>query len=124
MQNIQDVWERMEKTKREQKNIRLLYRDALEASREYREVTEQLKTLGQKKKQIEAETKAELGSQYERLSKLKKEAELDREMLTDIAISTLMKGEPVKITDPEDNEYEPVFSVRFRKVNVVSQRVE
>lgn len=124
MQNIQDVWQRMQETKREQKSIRLLYRDALEASREYREVTEQLKTLGQKKKQIEAETKAELGSQYERLSKLKKETELDREMLTDIAISTLMKGEPVKITDPEDNEYEPVFSVRFRKANVVNQRVE
>jgi len=44
-------------------------------------------------------------------------------LLTDLAINTLMSGETVKITDAENNEYEPKFSVSFRKTNVVRKEV-
>ena len=48
--------------------------------------------------------------------------DLDKELLADIAISTLMKGETVKIEDSEKNVYEPIFSVKCKKVNQVDQR--
>ncbi len=122
MQDLKDVWGRMQGTKQQQKTIRLLYKDSLESNREYRDLVEQLKQLKAKKSQIETETKSEMGKQYEELSRLAKELSLDKEMLADIAISSLMKGDPVKLTDEHDVEYEPVFSVRFRKLNEVSQR--
>lgn len=120
MQNIQDVWIRIQETKKQQKHIRQMYKDSLTASQEYAELAEKIKTLGQRKKQIEAEAKADLGGEYDKLNSLKKEAQLDQELLSDIAVSTMMKGETVKITDGENNEYEPIFNVKFKKVNVVT----
>jgi hypothetical protein len=121
MQNIQDVWVRIQETKKQQKNIRQIYKDTLESSAEHKELGEKIKTLAARKKQIESEAKAELGSEYEKLNALKKEIQLDSELLSDIAVSNLMKGETVKITDGENNEYEPVFNVRFKKVNEVNK---
>lgn len=119
MQNLQEVWNRVQATKQQQKHIRQMYKDSLEASSEYKEITEKVKALASRKKQLEAEAKADLGAEYEKLNALKKEIQLDNELLSDIAVSQLMKGETVKITDTEENEYEPVFSVRFKKVLVV-----
>ena len=121
MQNIQDVWIRIQDTKKQQKNIRQIYKDTLESSAEHKELTEKIKTLTARKKQIEAEAKSDLGSEYEKLNALKKDIQLDQELLSDIAVSNLMKGETIKITDGENNEYEPIFSVRFKKTNEVSQ---
>jgi hypothetical protein len=121
MQNIQDVWARIRETKKQQKNIRKIYQDALAGSAEHRELAEKVKTLAARKKQIEAEAKADLGGEYEKLNALKKEVQLDQELLSDIALSNLMKGETIKITDSDNNQYEPIFSVKFKKANEVSQ---
>ncbi len=122
MQNIQDVWMRIQETKKQQKHIQHMYKDSLENSQEYREITDKIKGLAMRKKQIEAEAKADLGGEYEKLNSLKKEVQLDKELLSDIAISNLMKGETVKIVDPEKNEYEPIFSVKFKKIREVAQK--
>ncbi len=121
MQNIQDVWIRIQETKKQQKNIRQIYKDTLESSSEHKELTEKIKTLAARKKQIEAEAKMDLGGDYEKLNALKKEAQLDQELLSDIAVSNLMKGETVKIVDGDNNEYEPIFSVKFKKTNEVTK---
>jgi len=124
MQNIQDVWRRIQETKKQQKHIQQMYKDSLESSQEYKELTDKIKGFAIRKKQVEAEAKSDLGSEYEKLNALKKEIQLDKELMSDIAISSLMKGETVKITDPENNEYEPVFSVKFKKANEVSQKAQ
>lgn len=124
MQNMQDIWIRLQDTKKQQREITLMYKDTLENSPEHKELTDQIKGLSLRKKQIEAEARAEMGSQYEKLNALKKDAQLDKELLSDVALNTLMKGETVKIVDTENNEYEPIFSVRFRKQNEVNQKQE
>ena len=40
----------------------------------------------------------------------------DIELLTDVALSSMMKGESVGISDKYENEYEPVFKVMFKKI--------
>ena len=122
MQHIQEVFNRIQGTKRERKLIQDSYKDALSSSQEYREVVEKIRGYQLRKKQIEEETKAEMGSEYEKFLGLKKDMEIDRELLTDIAINTLMKGETVQVKDHEENPYEPVFSVKFKKANVVNQK--
>ena len=118
MQNIQDVFSRIRSTKREQKQLKQVYKDALEASREYKEVAEKLRGYKLRKKQIEDGVKSELSSDYAKIEALKKDAELDKELLADIAINKLMAGEKIKVEDEDKNEYEPIFSVKFRKANV------
>jgi hypothetical protein len=47
---------------------------------------------------------------------MKADAETDQEMLSDLALNTLVKGETVQVTDEFENKYEPVFVVKFRRV--------
>jgi hypothetical protein len=69
---------------------------------------------------MEEQVKKELGEQYDKLESLKNDINLDKEMLADIAISTLMKGEGIgEIQDEFGNVYEPIFSVKFKKTGEV-----
>jgi hypothetical protein len=121
MQNIQEVFNRIQETKKEQKHIRTIYKDLLESSSEYRELSEKLQALKERKKQIETEARMELGGDADKIEVLKRDIKNDQEMLSDIALSTLMQGETVKIVDRDNNEYEPLFTVKFKKTNVVQQ---
>ncbi len=121
MQNIQDVSNASRGLKPSGGMSRINNKDAVSASAEYKDVTEKLRGYKLRKKQIEDQVKAELGQQYQKFEALKKDLELDKELLTDLAISTLLKGETVKVTDGEQNDYEPVFKVSFKKVNLVSK---
>lgn len=120
MRNIQEVFDGIQEKKRELRDIKKMYRDALESSGEYRELNEKMEQMKARKKQLEGVAWSEVGAKdtYE-TSKL--DIKQDREMLTDLAINSLMSGETVKLTDSENNEYEPKFSVSFKKTNVVNQ---
>ena len=52
MANIQEIFNRIQETKNKQKEIKAMYRDALANSFEYNEVTDKLKKLKEKKKEI------------------------------------------------------------------------
>ena len=64
----------------------------------------------------------ELGKDADRIEVLKRDIQQDQEALRDIALSTLMNGDTVKVVDQDNNEYEPIFSVKFKKGNIVDQR--
>ena len=116
MQNIQEIFNRIQITKKKQKDIRTAYKDALSTSLEYQELTEKLRTTREKKKQIEQTTREQFSSEFIKLEDLKIDIESDQEMLNDIALNKVMKGETIEIRDEYDNEYEPLFSVKFRKM--------
>lgn len=116
MRDIQEVYNELQENKKSQKEIRREYKDALVNANEYEETIEELKKLKEKKKQIENLTQAKLGARWDEYEKLKaKQAELDQ-MVTDIAMSTLMEGKTVAIKDEFDNAYEPVYKITFKKV--------
>ncbi len=116
MSKLDEVFFRIQKTKREQKKIRDTYKDALVSYPSYQKTVEELNELKEKKKKIEADVKADFRNDFTKLEDLKIDLDTDLEMLSDLAMTQLMKGETVKITDEENQiEYEPVFNVRFRK---------
>lgn len=116
MSKLDEVFFRIQKTKREQKKIRDAYKDALGSYPSYKKVIDEFNELKEKKKKIETEVKADFRSDFTKLEDLKIDLDTDNEMLSDLAISQLMKGETVKITDEENQiEYEPKFNVRFQK---------
>lgn len=118
MKSVQEVFSHLLEIKREQKEYATAYKNALDNTDNYTEITEQLKKLREKKKQIETAVKNQLGKAYEKLEELKADMQSEKEMLSDVAITTLMGGETVEVRDEYENLYEPVWSVKFKKTNI------
>lgn len=121
MANVQEVFNRIKDTKRKAKEIKRMYKDSLEASFEYREVLEKLEALKARKKQLETQIKEESAGEFAKLDAYKMHIKNDNELLSDIALNTLMAGETVQVKDENDDEYEPVFTVRFKKAHLVQK---
>ncbi len=115
MVNIQEIFNRLEETKRKQKDIRKMFKDALANSSEYTEIIEKIKVLRDRRVQIEDSIKADFSSEFTKLDDYKIDIASDSELLSDAALTKLMKGETVEIVDDKDTKYVPVFSVKFKK---------
>ncbi|NCO04558.1 MAG: hypothetical protein GW939_00240 [Candidatus Magasanikbacteria bacterium] len=116
MQDIQSVFVRIEENKKKLKDLKDTYNDALSTSQSFQEVQESLKSLKEKKKQIEQTIKDGFSSELIQMDDLKIDIASDKELLSDIALTQVMKGETVAVTDQYENEYEPTFSVKFKKI--------
>jgi predicted nuclease with TOPRIM domain len=116
MQNIQEIFNRIQKAKQKQKELRKMYKEALEQTPGYKDIVEDYKELRDKKKQIENEIKQDFAKEFEELDDLKTDIQTDQELLSDIAFNKLVKGETVEVTDNDDNNYEPIFTVKFKKM--------
>lgn len=114
---IQEVFNRIQESKKEQKKIKDMYRDALSVSEKYQATLEELKELKEKKKKIENGIQDDFGKEFEKLETFKADIQNDQQILSDLAISKVSKGERIEIEDQNNVSYEPIFSVRFRKKN-------
>jgi len=115
-QQLPDVFKRLQDKKKEQRDLRAMYRDALSVNGQYKEISEELEALKLKKKKIEAGVQAELKEEFDKLEGLKLNIAGDAQVLSDLAVGQLARGEAIKIVDENNIEYEPVFTVRFAKV--------
>ena len=116
MQNIQEIFARIQEAKAKMKDLRASYKEALETTPGYKDAVENANTAKEKKKQIEQVVQEQFASEITQISDLKIDIASDQELLSDIAMTQLMKGETVGVTDKYDNEYEPIFAVKFKKV--------
>lgn len=114
-QNINDVFKRIQEKKKEQRELKRMFRDALSVNGEYQEVLEELEALKLKKKKIELGVKSDFKEEHDKIEGLKLNIAGDNQMLSDLALTQLTSGEEVKIVDENKVEYEPVFTVRFKK---------
>ena len=87
MQNIQEVFNRIQAAKKEQKEIKTMYRDALVNNKEYTDLIDEIKTLRERKKSIEATIQEGFHDEFITLEQLKTEIQSDQEMLSDIAFN-------------------------------------
>lgn len=117
MQDIQAVFMRIEETKKKMKDLKSAYSDALKNAQEYQEVLDKQKSIRERKKQIEQAIKDQFSSELMKLEDLKIDMASDMELLSDMAMTQMMKGETVQVTDPYNNTFEPVFAVKFKKVS-------
>ena len=114
MRDIKEIFERIQEQKREQREINKAVREALENSSEYDSVKEQIERLRLKKLRIEDAARGDLDQKMDLLKLNIKEG---IQVMSDVALTTIMKGESVKLVDSDNNEYEPIFSVRFKKTS-------
>jgi DNA polymerase III delta prime subunit len=117
MQDIQQIFNRIQEAKKKQKDIRKMYKDALDGVTEFQEIQEKMKSLREKKKRIETTIKEQFSSEITKLEDLKIDLESDAQLLADIALAKVSKGELIEIKDQDENEYEPIFNVKFKKIS-------
>ncbi len=113
--DLQEIFKRIQEIKKEQRDIKKEYRDSLAQMPDYSKAIEELEKVKEKKLMYEQKAKDALGKRYERLEELTSEMKSNWEMLTDVAMTTLMDGKTVEAVDEYGNKYEPVFAVRFKK---------
>lgn len=116
MQNMQEIFNRIETTKADQRKIKSVYREALENSKSYQEVVASYKEIKEKKKKIEETIKEDFKTEMTRLNEIKTDLESDKLLMSDLAINEIVKGHLIEIIDKDNNKYEPLFSVRFKKL--------
>ena len=116
MSQLNQVFARLQEQQKAQRELKKMYRDALAVNGAYHKIGEELDALKIKKKQNEAGVKADLKEEFDKLEGLKLNIAGDKQMLSDITLTHLSKGEPVKVIDEHQVEYEPVFNVRFQKI--------
>ncbi|GEM_PF-372667 len=117
MKEIQEIFNELKETKREQSEIRAEYKDLLIQNQEYQELKEQLDELKMRKKEIETISQSQMGSRWDRLDDLKITIADLKQIQSDIAMTTLIEGKPVEVVDEYNNLYEPNFSVSFKKTS-------
>ena len=116
-QQLQLIYDEVLMQKKEARDLKEMYKDALAQADEYQELTEKITKLREKRKQIEIRIQGELGKAWEKLEDIKYENKTKKEMMTYLALTALMKGETVELKDEYENHYEPVWSVKFVKVD-------
>lgn len=117
MQDIQEIFNRIQAKKAELKDLKTIYKDVLDNSQEYQELLEEMRVFKQKKKDLESIFKDELANEIMKMEEIKLDIKTDQEMIGDIALTTIMQGNEVQLTDEYDSVYEPIFSVKFKKTN-------
>lgn len=121
MKSLDEVFAKIQQVKHDQRELRKAYKEALERTPNYKSSVEDLTALREKKKKIEAQVREEFSKEFDKLESLKLDLEEHNMMLTDIALSKLMKGEHVEVKDEYNSVYEPMFVVRFKKTNVITE---
>ncbi|HMR55360.1 MAG TPA: hypothetical protein PKD34_02090 [Candidatus Doudnabacteria bacterium] len=116
MNELQTVFGRMKETRQKQKEIRAMYKDQLLGNQEYQNIIDKLNELKEKKKMIENEIQNDMEADFQKLDAYKMHLVNDQELLADLALNQLVSGETVEIVDENDQKYEPIFSVKFKKV--------
>jgi len=115
MKSIQEIFNRLQDKKKQVKVVRQKYKQELASSSEHQRLTEDMEKLRAKKKAYEQSIREQTGANFTRIDELALAIRQDTQMLSDVALTAIMKGERVEVKD-EHTEYEPVFSVRFKRI--------
>ena len=109
---IKEVFNTIQEKKKEQRELNKHVRETLAGSNEYQEIKEKISNLREKKKAIEESAKAPYQTE---LDKLAIDITDYTQNLSDIAVTSLMKGESVEVLDTENGKFEPIISVKYKK---------
>jgi hypothetical protein len=116
MQDLQEIFNRMTANKEKLRDAKRIVKDAFANSEQYQKTNDEFKVLKEKKKSLENQIRSETPSEIETIADLTADIAADQELLNDVALNQITKGESIQLTDKHKNNYEPLFSVRFRKI--------
>lgn len=92
-----------------------MLKEAYEQVPEYNELMEKRKANTARLKQVKEHVNQDYQSEVTKLEDLRIDLASDQELLNDIALSTMFKGETVEVKDTYEQLYLPIFKVTFKK---------
>jgi hypothetical protein len=116
MKQLQLFFDEVMAKQQEVKEIKAEFKDALDNVDEYVQLTEEVKRLNERRKAMKEKIVEQMGSRYAKLEDLLIDVKAEKEMMADVALADLTEGKPQTVKDAWGNEYEPVFSVKFRRI--------
>jgi hypothetical protein len=96
--------------------IKKAFRSAFEDSTAHKEAKEAYTQARAKLKQIEQAILSDYSGEIDKLEALKEELNTEKDNMTAEALQQFAKGESLTIKDKNGVEYEPIFSVKFKKI--------
>lgn len=115
-QHLKEINDKIKVAKSRRRVLREAMKDGLTASKSYQEALEDLARAKEKVSRIKAAIMNDFQRDVEEIARINCDIGANQELLSDLAISELMKGETVEIDEPgEDTKLEPVYKVAFKK---------
>ncbi len=114
MQSIHEIYSRLKLKKAERKDLKTSFQDALKNHTRYQQVIDEMMKLRIEKKAIENEILA-TEMDKAKLEELNMDIKTDSELISDLALTMYVSGEPVEITDDYNVRWVPAFKVTFKK---------
>ena len=111
-----EIFSRTKKTKKDKKDINAMIKDALVNSKNYMDALEARNESVVELKKAKGKVLMDFSKELENLDVLEADERNDNQLLTDLAINKITKGENPNIKDENGNEYEAIFSVKFKKI--------
>ncbi len=115
MRDLQEVFNKRQRIIDDIRRIRKDYRDMLANDGDYARIKDAYDAARREKKNTELAIQASMGGAYEKLQELSDQRRALEEMLSDIAMTQLMRGETIELTDDDHNRYEPQYKITFKK---------
>lgn len=115
MQNLQEVYVKLQEKKKAKKELAKMFQDELKNNGEYQELLEEMKTLRERKKSIENTARASAFGTALQMEELDTDIKNSNEMLTDLALTMYLSRQTVEIVDEYNARLVPQFAVKFKK---------
>lgn len=113
---LQLIFDEIAEKKQRSKELLANYKNALKNNEQYQTLLGDMGELKERKKAIEESVLEDLGKGAEELEEVKASIKGSQEMMTDVALNNLVSGKTVAVKDEFGNEYEPIWSVKFKKI--------
>lgn len=109
------VFQRRSETRKQLRDLKTMLKDAFLNSKKYQETIKSIEQLKITKEQLENEIRQDYAKEVQKIGQLKLSIDNDTQLLSDLAVTQMMKGETVGLKDEFEREYEPKFKVSFSK---------
>lgn len=113
---LQFIFDEISQRQKDLRQCEIDYSNALKNDQEYQTLIRDLKEMNSKKRLIEARVRDSFGEAVLLAGSIRDELKIRKDMLSNEAITMLMSGQTVAVKDQRGRLYEPIWSVRFKRV--------
>ncbi len=112
---LQELHNELREMKEERKKLKQVLKDELTHQPRHAELVEEILVLKTEKAQIEGHVREAAPKDAQRIDDLDEEIKASEELMSDMALSLIMKNASVELKDKYENTYLPLIKVAFKK---------
>lgn len=113
MNDPQKVFQRLLELKGELKKLKAFMKERYNENSQYVEFTEKINELKKQRKEIQKQIDDMNPSEVTKIQDMKIDIASEQELLNDIILAKITKGETVELQDNFEQQVLPIFSVKF-----------